>query len=354
MPACSSTDTSPRPKRRRRRDGLVPTDSVALDLVVDLGILFDGQRLLDHIGFVYSSDEELLCAISSFVDDGVSHGEPVVVVADEQQSALLREGLADAGTSPAISFIGTPGGCHRPAATIAAYRNVLETLMSAGAQRVRLIEHVEPGESGADQRAWASHEAVLNRAFAMWPLSVLCPFDERVLCRSVLETVERTHPQLIHEGERTHSALYEDPAEMFRSLGSGHLVLEETAPRLEIPFDRMVGIPRRAVHDAVAPAGLTPERVEDLVLAFSEVAANALVHGSGSTFVRVWADEGVAVCTVSDEGKVFADLLAGYVPPARAELVERGKGLWLSRQLCDEVDILPGESGLTVRLVMRA
>lgn len=329
-------------------------EALALDLVVDLGIMFDRQRLLDHIALVYSSEEELLSAISSFVNEGVGRDEPVVVVADAEQTVLLQEGLGNAGESPAISFIGKLGGWRRPAATIAAYRNVFETHMSTGAGRVRLIEQVEPGESGADQQAWARHEAVLNRAFAMWPVSVLCPFDERALSVSVLETIERTHPQLLEAGRTTQSERYVDPSEMIRSLGSGHLVLEEAPPRLEMQFDRITGIPRHAVRRAVAPADLAPERAEDLVLAFSEVAANALVHGTGSTFVRVWAEDGLAVCTVTDEGTAFGDLLAGYVPPSRAELVERGKGLWVSRQLCDEVDILPGESGLTVRLVVGA
>jgi len=327
---------------------------VDLDLPLDIGIEFGKQRLLDHIALVYSCEEVLLSAISSFVSEGIRCGEPVVVVADELQSGLLREGLAETGTSGAISFMGTLGGWRRPASAIAAYRNLLESLLGAGAQRVRLIEQVEPDELEPDQRAWARHEAVLNRAFAMWPLSVLCPFDGRALPASVIEMIERTHPQLLVGGKATHSPRYADPTEMIRSLGIGHLVVEDSAPRLELQFDRVVGIPRHAVQIAVAPARLPPERVEDLVLAFSEVAANALVHGSGATFVRVWATEGVAVCTVTDEGTAFTDLLAGYVPPARAELVERGKGLWVSRQLCDEVDIWPCESGLTVRLVVRA
>ena len=112
-------------------------------------------------------------------------------------------------------------------------------------------------------------------------------------------------------------------------------------------------MPREAVRSAATAAGIEAERIDDLVIAFNEAATNAVVHGSGQIAVKLWAGPAVVLCSVKDEGKRFDDPLCGFVPPPPSRLLGRGLGLWIARQLCDEVDIVPGPDGLEVRLVVR-
>jgi prepilin-type processing-associated H-X9-DG protein len=107
---------------------------------------------------------------------------------------------------------------------------------------------------------------------------------------------------------------------------------------------------RKVVAGLAAAAGLDRPRVDRLVLAFSEIATNALLHGGGDA--TVWfADGGAAVVvTVHDSGR-------GSFPPASAARPDPeqvgGRGLWLARRLCDDVAIDSDPGGTTVRLTMR-
>jgi anti-sigma regulatory factor (Ser/Thr protein kinase) len=73
-------------------------------------------------------------------------------------------------------------------------------------------------------------------------------------------------------------------------------------------------------------AGLPPHRVEDLVIAISELAANTLAHTSRPGKVTFWATADEVVCQVQDQGEIN-DRLAGKVRPPRmhpATVVDSG------------------------------
>jgi serine/threonine-protein kinase RsbW len=96
---------------------------------------------------------------------------------------------------------------------------------------------------------------------------------------------------------------------------------------------------------------VTPARAGDVVLATHEVAMNALTHGQGRGAVRVWAADDELVCEVEDNGAGIWDLLAGTLPPAPHQ--DRGRGLWIARQLSDRLDIETTPYGALVRLRWR-
>jgi anti-sigma regulatory factor (Ser/Thr protein kinase) len=106
---------------------------------------------------------------------------------------------------------------------------------------------------------------------------------------------------------------------------------------------------RAVVGERARQAGLPEARVSDLVLAVSEAAANTLRHAKSCGTLSVWCDEREIVCEIRDEG-VIADPLAGYRrPPPDAT---GGHGLWLVRQVCDQVEIRSGPGGTTIRMHM--
>jgi anti-sigma regulatory factor (Ser/Thr protein kinase) len=104
---------------------------------------------------------------------------------------------------------------------------------------------------------------------------------------------------------------------------------------------------RRTVTEHARRHGLTGGRLEDFVLAVNEVATNAVLHGGGHGRLRMWSHGGRLWCEVSDEGP---GLPAGWMgdgrPPERLD--HRGRGLWLTGMLCDQVMIVSGPAGTTV------
>src|SRR5689334_20177035 len=97
---------------------------------------------------------------------------------------------------------------------------------------------------------------------------------------------------------------------------------------------------RRRVAGFASTAGLVGDRVDRLVLALSEVATNAIVHGGGAATVTMTRDGGQVVVTVWDSGNGSRE---GEFPSAAAVRPDPtqvgGRGLWISRRLCDEVTI---------------
>jgi anti-sigma regulatory factor (Ser/Thr protein kinase) len=91
---------------------------------------------------------------------------------------------------------------------------------------------------------------------------------------------------------------------------------------------------RRVVGSHAARAGLITSRCEDLVLAVSEVASNALQHGVPPAAVGLWVTSTSVICQISDNGH-FTEPLVGLLPPHRSQ--GRALGLWMAHQLCDEL-----------------
>lgn len=135
--------------------------------------------------------------------------------------------------------------------------------------------------------------------------------------------------------------------------GTAGPAVSEAAELLALAFgaDEITGT-RHAVAAGAAAVGLAGQRLEGFVLAVNEVVTNAVRHGGGRGRLRLWHGRDAVWCEVRDGGgSGRPDLLDGYrLPPSSAT---GGRGLWLARHLCDEVDLRTGEDGTTVRLGMQ-
>ena len=89
---------------------------------------------------------------------------------------------------------------------------------------------------------------------------------------------------------------------------------------------------------------------EDLVLAVSEIAANAVVHGGGGGILRIWREDDAVVCDVTSRGRIDSPLV-GRERPVSAQV--GGYGLWLANEVCDLVQIRCYATGSAVRLHKR-
>ncbi|OLE22397.1 MAG: hypothetical protein AUG44_24915 [Actinobacteria bacterium 13_1_20CM_3_71_11] len=120
-------------------------------------------------------------------------------------------------------------------------------------------------------------------------------------------------------------------------------------PLIALEFRRPdLGRLRRRVTSCAVEAGLRGMRLQAFVMAVNEIVTNAVVHGGGLGRLRLWHAGRQLVCEISDTGPgIPAERMPTGRPPVEAT---SGRGLWLSRTLCDMVSLETGRQGTTIRL----
>jgi anti-sigma regulatory factor (Ser/Thr protein kinase) len=120
------------------------------------------------------------------------------------------------------------------------------------------------------------------------------------------------------------------------------------AERLDFGLDDLHDI-RSLVATGASAGGLGPDRVSDLVVAASELAANSILYGGGRGLATVWDDGASVYVEVADAGTII-DPTVGQVRPDPG--AENGRGLYIANQLCDQVSIDSTATGTRIRLRM--
>lgn len=108
---------------------------------------------------------------------------------------------------------------------------------------------------------------------------------------------------------------------------------------------------RHRVAEAAVRVGLDDDRVAGFTVAANEIIINAIQHGGGSAEITISTTDRQVVVKVRDHGTGIPDEVPTELPPADQV---HGRGLWLARQLCDEVTLLSTDSGALVRLAAAA
>jgi anti-sigma regulatory factor (Ser/Thr protein kinase) len=105
---------------------------------------------------------------------------------------------------------------------------------------------------------------------------------------------------------------------------------------------------RSAVSAHAAAAGVAGTRLYDIVAAAHELAANAVRHGAGQGRLRMWTQDGVLTCEVSDDGPTVAGQNGKSADgPSTPWPAEHGHGLWVVDQVADQFSINRGTTGTT-------
>nr|WP_275941460.1 sensor histidine kinase [Planosporangium mesophilum] len=292
---------------------------------------------------LYQDAQQFLAAVLPFITEGLDRDEPVLAVTTETNCGLLRGELGKAANN--VQFVEPAHWYDAPGRTMAACHRYVQERRD-GRERVRVIgEPVWNRWDRLETAGWKRFEASLNIALAAAPAWMICSYDQRELSPEVLADARRTHPQL--SGGRA-SAEYAEPSGL-----CAEWQLELPPPEkahATLDFDGDPAPVRRFVVSEAARLGLPGGRVDDLILAVNEVATNAIRHGAGSGQVRLWRDQRYVLCEVFDPGQATEGLF-GVVPPSPDS--EGGHGLWITRQLCDLVEIRTFPTGTTVRLYIR-
>jgi anti-sigma regulatory factor (Ser/Thr protein kinase) len=294
---------------------------------------------LRHNAFVYGSDDEYIARSATFLKDGLEAGEGGIVGNTRDGLAMMRDALGP--DADRVAFFDVSSTYTRPAHTVAAYYGTfLEQLRRAPS--VRAVADFQVGPTPGEWEEWTSYEAITNLAYCHLPVWVLCTYDANRLPDPILEAAWRTHPEVLNDGWQA-SDQFEDPRELVRELTPEPGALPElrslsAAEDLEL-FREQLG--RELVAENVPEA-----KALDMLVAGTEVAANAVRHGAGIKEVRVGQAEGRFVCEVVDRGDGFDDPVAGYLAPREGS----GTGLWVARQLAWRVEFFHAPQGFTARI----
>ncbi|GIH02010.1 anti-sigma regulatory factor [Rhizocola hellebori] len=307
-----------------------------------------GHRGFFHQSAFYGSDEEFLAVVTPFLADGLGAGEPTVVAFSPANEALIRAAF---GNDSGLTYLEGEAQYQRPAGAIRGYREIMANLVARGATQIRIVGDVPHPGLGVPWEWWARYEALVNHAFAEFPLWGLCPYDTRTAPPEVLDQVRRTHPHLATPHGSLANPAFEDPREFLnRITPRWHDPLELTRPLFELRDP-----PAAAARDAVTQAGRATELsgadISGLVLAATEAITNAVLHGRPPVRVRIWAQPRRVVVAVTDHGTGPDNPFVGLIPARESDDGVGGLGLWLAHQMCSYVSLNRDSDGFTVRLI---
>jgi anti-sigma regulatory factor (Ser/Thr protein kinase) len=294
-----------------------------------------------HEAVFYRGVDDLVRVLEPFVREGLEAEEPVLVVERPDNIAALERALGPDAADVTFVDMGHVG--RNPARIIPAWRSFM-------------AEHPGQPVRGVGEPVWAErnaveldecrlHESLLNLAFdevadRFW---LLCPYDADALPGAVLAEAEQTHPVVRTTGPSAAYGGHPHAVEQFeRPLPAAPSDAEQMAFG---PHD-LSGL-RSVVRRLCELARLTPDVVDDLVLAAHELASNSVVHGGGGGVLRGWRENRALVLEVTDPG-VISDPLVGR--EQAFFLSEGGRGVWMANQLCDLVQVRSSSSGTAVRL----
>jgi anti-sigma regulatory factor (Ser/Thr protein kinase) len=300
----------------------------------------DGESL-KHVAVPYDSDEALLSLAVPRVRSALHEDRRVLVITCATKLALLADALGrDAGRID--SRVSTAWYGH-PYRTLAAYHEY-----TRGRRTLIIGEPAWDGRTEREVREYIRYESVLNAALRTAATVMLCLYDVRKVPAAALDFCPVNHPLLLGADGEAASSRFVAPHELV--LNGDRTPLPEPAGDAEtIRFTaRELKRLRQAVGDFARAAGMDRNLITSLVISVSEIAANSVEHGAGYGTITMWVNGGELVCEIADPGGALDDPLPGYIPPEPES--PRGYGLWISRQLCDLVELRAEGGVLRVRL----
>jgi anti-sigma regulatory factor (Ser/Thr protein kinase) len=294
---------------------------------------------LRHGALVYESQDEYVEHSLTFLKEGLEAGEGCIVAHTRDGIAAMRDALGS--DAERVRYVDVGAVYTRPARALATYcGTLLRELRDAPSVRAVADLQIGPWDEECDE--WVGYEAVTNLAYSHLPAWVVCTYDVNRVPDAVLDEVWSTHAEGLGDA-RPESAGFEDPRALVRRLTPEPEPLPDL--RSLAPGGDLEGFRERLAGELMA-ARVPEATALDMLVAATEVAANAVRHGGGIAEVRAGNAAGRFVCEVIDHGGGFDDPAAGYLVPREGT----GSGLWVARQLAWKLEAFHSPRGFTVRL----
>lgn len=299
-----------------------------------------------HEALIHDTDEELVDGTRVLIRDGIAAGDLVVVGGGDHDLEVLRDAWDD---DPRVVFENVSTGYDNPMTTLGNYQRLSEQEESAG-RRARVTAALPPLDGAEARRRWRRYEAVVARALAPYELVALCRYDTRTM-----------PPEMVDHARATHQRVT-SPQGLQEGAALDRVLAELAASERPDPAEATPPVLQRAISSTSALAGLRGElaaalpssdRSTGLLTAANEVLTNALQHGRAPVDLSLHRGSDRWVCVVADAGDELDDPWVGFDPPVRSDS-ESGRGLWIARQLCDDLTISTAGAGTTVRLLLDA
>jgi anti-sigma regulatory factor (Ser/Thr protein kinase) len=293
---------------------------------------------LAHHGLLYPPSADVADILTPLIAERLACGEPVLAALSPKVVAQLRNRLA---TTAGLHTTDVGGLYRYPGRVLGHYLDWIAGTSPNGAATIVAAPQLD-NDNPHRAALWMQVDALTTQALSACDLTLVCACPNDPATATV---IRHAHPSLLN-GTATANPDHL-PADQFLAnhplpppseLGQSDAIHVLDHPRQLTEL-------RQVVRSHAARAGLTTSRSEDLVLAVSEVASNALEHGVPPATVCLWITSTLVICQISDNGH-FTQPLAGLLPPHRNQ--GRGRGLWMIHQLCDELYRWPHPT--TIRL----
>ncbi|MEU8800571.1 sensor histidine kinase [Spirillospora sp. NPDC048819] len=306
-----------------------------------------GPGTYDHRALFFEDEKDFLATTVPFLQEGVEADEVVMAVVTPDKIKLLQDALGPIGQ--AVQFADGTTWYQHPVQAMAAYDAFIK---SQALRPIRLVAESNWEDRKAHEVVeWLRYDAIVNAAFRDNDVRCICCFDRRALHPDhpeILEYARYSHPELMDAGIARNNDEYLDPGSVSERCDRQFI---EPSPASAASMQiEPTGL--HAVRDFVAQHAqrhhMAAKPLRDLIVAVTEVASNAIRHGTAPITVKVWTADGGLFCEVVDAGQWHPDALVGYLPPRSA--ADPGFGLWGVRMLCDVVNVRATSEGTTVRL----
>jgi anti-sigma regulatory factor (Ser/Thr protein kinase) len=296
-----------------------------------------------HEAFFYVDVNGFLAGSMPFVQAGLEAGEPVLAAVPAAGIDALQTALGS--DADAVSYVDMTLAGRNPTGIIPTV--LLAFVDEHPGQRVSMIgEPTWPERSPAGYLSAVQHEALINLALAEHDARMLCLYGTTGLRASGRDDIGRTHPFVSENGLRSASVQYADPTTVAATC---LLPLPDplVAPECLTFGAGTLRSVRALLRAHATQAGMSEERTNEFQIAVNEVATNTIVHTNEPGTLRIWREDDVVVCEISDEGHITDPLAGRRRVSADAT---NGRGLLLAAVMSDLLQIVADESGNTIRI----
>ena len=302
-----------------------------------------------HEALLHEADEGFLEAAVPFILEGLDDGEPVLVAVSARKLVMLRDALGADSRHVEVADMRELG--RNPGRIIPAWHDFIMAHRRRRGGIRGIGEPVWAGRRRDELVECQLHEALLNLAFAdVAGFRLLCPYDVTTLPAEVVHEARCSHPAVVDRDGARPSACFRGVRELLAPFDAPLAAHRGPAEILGFEAGDLADV-RQVVQRRATAARLPAEKVDDIVLAASEIACNSVRHGGGRGVLRVWTAADGVMCEIRDGGHL-TDPLAGRRRPSWTR--PGGWGLWLAHQLCDLVQVRSDPDGTTVRLLMES
>jgi transcriptional regulator with XRE-family HTH domain len=199
-----------------RRTNVRPSTLVALSraLTVTVDYLVENSvsppTMLEHSAFCYRTDDQFRSIIGPFLAEGVERSEAVLVVTTAANIELAREHLGE--DAQRVEFVDSSDWYSTPIAALRGFRSFCDARLNDGSEWVRVVgEPVWAGRSDGEARVWTRYESLFNLVFSAFPLTVICPYDERSVAPEIVRQAHLTHLNTVDDRGTSQNPDYTDP-----------------------------------------------------------------------------------------------------------------------------------------------